>query len=55
MSMTVTAMQDELGERSGYLCVAEDVTEREAAQPALVAALDHERSRRRAAARTSSR
>ena len=37
-------MTDDLGERSGYLCVADDVTEREAAHAALLAALDHERA-----------
>ena len=44
LSMVVTEVQDELGARSGYLCVADDVTEREAAHAALVAALDHERA-----------
>ena len=44
LSLVVTEVQDELGKRSGYLCVADDVTEREAAHPALVAALEHERS-----------
>jgi PAS domain S-box-containing protein len=44
LSLAVTEMTDDLGERSGYLCVADDVTEREAAHAALVAALDHERS-----------
>ncbi len=43
LSLVVTEVQDELGRRSGYLCVADDVTEREAAHAALVAALDHER------------
>ncbi|QBR92675.1 ATP-binding protein [Nocardioides euryhalodurans] len=43
LSLVVTGIQDELGEPSGYLCVADDVTEREAAHEALVAALDHER------------
>jgi len=43
--MTVTAVQeDEGGEVTGHLCIAEDVTEREAAHRALVTALDHERS-----------
>ena len=37
-------MQDDLGASSGFLCVADDVTEREAAHTALVAALDHERT-----------
>ena len=44
LSMVVTEVQDDLGARSGYLCVADDVTEREAAHAALVAALDHERA-----------
>ena len=44
LSLAVTEVQDDLGEPSGYLCVADDVTEREAAHAALVAALDHERA-----------
>ena len=43
MLLAVTGIQDELGEPSGYLCVAEDVTERESAHGSLVTALDHER------------
>ena len=44
LSMVVTEVQDDLGASSGFLCVADDVTEREAAHTALVAALDHERT-----------
>jgi PAS domain S-box-containing protein len=45
LRMTVTAVQEEEGgEITGHLCIAEDVTEREAAHRALVTALDHERS-----------
>ncbi|WP_432476202.1 ATP-binding protein [Nocardioides sp. GXQ0305] len=44
LSLVVTEVLDELGARSGYLCVADDVTEREAAHAALVAALDRERA-----------
>jgi PAS domain S-box-containing protein len=45
LRMTVTAVQeDEGGEITGHLCIAEDVTERESAHRALVTALDHERS-----------
>lgn len=44
MTMTITSVQDENGEPSGYLCVAEDVTEREARNKSLLTALTHERS-----------
>ncbi len=44
LSLAVTEMADDLGERAGYLCVADDVTERETAHAALVAALEHERA-----------
>jgi PAS domain S-box-containing protein len=43
MRMTVTAVHDERGAVTGHLCIAEDVTEEEAAHRALVQALDHER------------
>lgn len=44
MTMTITGVQDEDGETAGYLCVAEDVTEREARNRSLLTALSHERS-----------
>ena len=44
MTMTITAAQDETGAAAGYLCVAEDVTEREARNKSLLTALSHERS-----------
>ena len=44
MTMTVTSVQDEHGAVAGYLCVAEDVTEREARNKSLLVALTHERS-----------
>ena len=45
LRMTLTAVQeDERGELTGHLGIAEDVTEREDAHRALVTALDHERS-----------
>jgi PAS domain S-box-containing protein len=43
MLLSLTSVVDELGEISGYLCVAEDVTEREAMHRAALQALDHER------------
>ncbi len=44
MTMTITSVQNEIGEAAGYLCVAEDVTEREARNRSLLTALSHERS-----------
>ncbi|MGH3346596.1 MAG: ATP-binding protein, partial [Nocardioides sp.] len=44
MLLSLTSVVDELGEVAGYLCVAEDVTEREALHRAALQALDHERS-----------
>ena len=44
LRMTVTAVQEDGGDVTGHLCIAEDVTEREQAHRALVTALDHERS-----------
>jgi PAS domain S-box-containing protein len=43
MLLSLTSVVDELGDISGYLCVAEDVTEREALHRAALHALDHER------------
>ena len=43
MLLSLTSVVDELGDISGYLCVAEDVTEREAMHRAALQALDHER------------
>ncbi len=43
MLMAITPVSDERGAVAGYLCVAEDVTEREAMHRALVTALSHER------------
>ncbi len=44
MRMTLTAMPGEDGELSGYLATAEDVTEREAAQRAMLTTLEHQRT-----------
>jgi PAS domain S-box-containing protein len=44
LRMTVTAVHDDHGAPAGHLCIADDVTEREAAHRALVTALEHERS-----------
>jgi len=43
MRMTLTAVPDERGELTGYLATAEDVTEREAAQQALLETLQHQK------------
>ncbi len=43
MLLTLTPVSDDRGEPAGYLCVGEDVTEREAVHRALLTALDHER------------
>ncbi len=42
MRMSLAALTDELGERRGYLATAEDVTEREAANQALLTSLEHQ-------------
>ena len=42
MRMTLTAVPDERGDLTGYLATAEDVTEREAAQQALLETLQHQ-------------
>lgn len=42
--MSVTGIEGDYGEPTGFLCVAEDVTEREAMHRALVTALAHERA-----------
>ena len=42
--MSIAALTDELGERRGYLATAEDVTEREAANRALLASMEHQRA-----------
>ena len=44
MLMAITAVAGESGDDAGYLCVAEDVTERESMHRALLTALEHERS-----------
>jgi PAS domain S-box-containing protein len=44
MRTTVTQMADERGELTGYLLTAEDVTEREDAQRALLLTLEHQRT-----------
>ena len=44
MRMTLTAVPGELGELTGYLATAEDVTEREDAQRALLLTLEHQRT-----------
>ncbi len=43
MLMAVTPLPDDHGGVAGYLCVAEDVTERESVHRSLVTALSHER------------
>ena len=43
MLMAITPVSDELGAVAGYLCVAEDVTEREEVHRSLLTALSHER------------
>jgi len=43
MLMAITPVSDERGAVAGYLCVAEDVTEREAMHRSLLTALSHER------------
>lgn len=43
MLMTITPVSDERGAVAGYLCVAQDVTEREEMHQALLTALSHER------------
>ena len=42
LRMSLAALTDELGERRGYLATAEDVTEREAANQALLTSLEHQ-------------
>jgi PAS domain S-box-containing protein len=44
MKMTLTAVPGERGELTGYLATAEDVTEREDAQRALLLTLEHQRT-----------
>ena len=44
MRMTLTAVQGAQGEQAGYLATAEDVTEREDAQQALLLTLEHQRT-----------
>ncbi len=44
VSMTLSVAQDALAARSGYLCVARDVTEQRHSQEMLIAALDKERT-----------
>ncbi len=44
MRMTLTAVPDQSGGLSGYLATAEDVTEREAAQRAMLLTLQHQRT-----------
>ncbi len=44
MRMTLTAVDGERGELTGYLATAEDVTEREDAQRALLLTLEHQRT-----------
>jgi hypothetical protein len=44
VSMTLSVSQDDLTARSGYLCVARDITEQRRSQEMLVAALDKERT-----------
>ena len=44
MRMTLTAIDGERGELTGYLATAEDVTEREDAQRALLLTLEHQRT-----------
>ena len=42
--MTLSVAQDDFAARSGYLCVARDVTEQRHSQEMLIAALDKERT-----------
>ncbi len=42
MLLTLTSVTDDQGEAAGYLCVGEDVTEREAMHRALLTALGHQ-------------
>lgn len=44
VSMTLSVSQDEFAARSGYLCVARDVSEQRHSQEMLIAALDKERT-----------
>jgi PAS domain S-box-containing protein len=44
VSMTLSVSQDDLAARSGYLCVARDVSEQRHSQEMLIAALDKERT-----------
>ena len=44
MRMTLTRIDGERGEKTGYLATAEDVTEREDAQRALLLTLEHQRT-----------
>lgn len=44
VSMTLSVSQDDLAARSGYLCVARDVSEQRTSQEMLIAALDKERT-----------
>jgi PAS domain S-box-containing protein len=44
MRMTLTAVPGDMGELTGYLATAEDVTEREDAQRALLLTLEHQRT-----------
>ena len=44
MRMTLTAVPDQRGELSGFLATAEDVTEREEAQRAMLLTLQHQRT-----------
>jgi len=44
VSMTLSVSQDDFAARSGYLCVARDVTEQRHSQEMLIAALDKERT-----------
>lgn len=44
VSMTLSVSQDDLAARSGYLCVARDVSEQRNSQEMLIAALDKERT-----------
>jgi PAS domain S-box-containing protein len=43
MRMSLAGLTDEMGARRGYLATAEDVTEREAANQALLTSLEHQR------------
>jgi PAS domain S-box-containing protein len=44
VSMTLSVSQDDIAARSGYLCVARDVSEQRNSQEMLIAALDKERT-----------